>query len=139
MRSIANYYVQYMPFLKALADIESGNNPRAVGTKGEVSAYQILPKVWAEIDPNLPMVTDNITNIQKSGRVAAKLLRRLQQLYIKATGSRPSPQDLYIMWNRGFDFYSKRNFVVSNIEYKTLVETANRYNNLVEVYRRKCL
>ena len=82
MRSIADYYVQYMPFLKALADIESGNNPRAIGAKGEVSAYQILPKVWEEVDPNLPMVEQNIVNIQKSGRVAAKLLRKLQ-LYLQ--------------------------------------------------------
>lgn len=34
------------PMLRALAAIETGNNPRAVGKKGERSAWQLMPATW---------------------------------------------------------------------------------------------
>lgn len=33
--------------LAALAEVESGNNPRAVGRLGERSAWQLMPRSWA--------------------------------------------------------------------------------------------
>lgn len=33
-------------FLKAIAEVETGNRPNAIGASGEISAYQIMPHNW---------------------------------------------------------------------------------------------
>jgi hypothetical protein len=136
MPSYHDIYWKARPFLQALADIESGNNPKAIGKKGEVSAYQILPKVWTTIAPLTKLSVRNIEDHQIAGRVAYKLLWDNHKKFLEITGTKPSPQDLYIMWNRGFNFYKRNGFRVDPIKYKKLVDAAQRYDTLVNKYNR---
>src|ERR1700720_924076 len=41
-------HVQAMERWKALSQIESGDNDRALGLAGEISRYQIRPDVWRQ-------------------------------------------------------------------------------------------
>lgn len=65
-----------LKFLEALAQVESGGNPEAVGPCGSAGLYQIHPKTWASLterpfsDAKKPL---------RSQIIALKLLQRLKK------------------------------------------------------------
>ena len=66
-------------FILAIALVESGNNPKAVGRAGERSAYQITEKVW-KANTSMPFTNAHTRNPQVSRYVAerhALYLRRM--------------------------------------------------------------
>lgn len=86
------------PIEWALAQIESGHlrNPdRAKGSSGEVSRFQIMPRVWKAYSRSR-----DYTNPQVAWSVARRILKDRQAWFISATGREPAPFDLYVMWNK---------------------------------------
>ena len=84
-----------MDRLSALSMLETGNNDRQIGRKGEVTRFQILPRLWRQYGQGDPMnATDAARAVQRimSERLGrAALPRRL-----------PHPItnfDFYVLWN----------------------------------------
>lgn len=100
--------------LAALGQIESGDDDFAVGSHGEISRYQIMPKLWQEKaagrNPRDPAV---------ARAVAASILNSRIARYVKLHDTQPSPAAIYRLWNpRCHD------------------ETATRYANLVDEFNK---
>lgn len=123
------------PILAALAMIESGNNPRAIGRKGERSAYQIMPSVWKQ-HSKVPFVIAT-----KQPEIALDVVES-HAIWLANTFKQEQPMgshrtinniDFYIMWNRGFTYYKRCEFDPAKISPKTR-EKAVRYQNLVMLY-----
>ncbi len=70
--------------------IESGDNDGAVGTRGEVSRYQILPELWPGGNP-----TDHENALQ-----AAEELMQPRVTSFKSRHKRdPNDFEFYVLWN----------------------------------------
>lgn len=80
--------------LSAIAEIESGNNPKAVGKMGEVSEYQVLPAVWAFYGGTSVHVS------QDRKRVAGLILNKLVSEYRSTYGKDPTVKQVYLLWNQ---------------------------------------
>jgi len=108
-------------FILAIALVESGNNPRAVGKAGELSEYQITERVWMRYANTVgPFTRKNAGNRIKSRYVAFCHAEELSQKY-KASSSQvaklsPSEKRVYEYklvticaagWHRG-EAYMKR-------------------------------
>jgi hypothetical protein len=74
----------------ALAMLESGGNDHAIGQAGEVSRYQINPKLWPGGNPFDSQVA--LTNAERimSPRMAA---------FEKSHGRAPDDFEFYVLWN----------------------------------------
>ena len=110
--------------LEAISLIESGGNDAAVGYAGEVSRYQILPKVWRTYSRS-----QNYRNPWLSGEVARHHLRFLMTRFQQETGRDPRDFDLYVMWNAGLNYYRKQGFDGSKV-HRIIRERAERFVNL---------
>lgn len=74
----------------ALAMIESGECDQAVGRAGEISRFQIKPKLWPGGDPHDPLTAMS----------AAKKIMRQRLDEFRLTHSRqPTNFDFYVLWN----------------------------------------
>lgn len=72
----------------ALAQVETGNDPEAVGASGERGAYQILPSVARQYGGGYDWAT--------AQAILSDRLARLPR--------HPTPEDLYLLWHRPGDF-----------------------------------
>jgi hypothetical protein len=86
---------------EALAEVETGARKAvrcsadyAVGSKKEISRFQILPSVWREYSKH-----DNYHDPNAAWVVAHKILRDREAEFRRATGRPWDGVDLYIMWN----------------------------------------
>ena len=98
----------------ALSMIESGNNDSAVGSVGEISRYQIRPRLWPGGNPHNPHLA--LTVAQKI--MEARLLK-FQHAHKRA----PNDFELYVLWNAPQEVNHPRHAVA---------ERAERFANLVE-------
>lgn len=88
--------------LDALSQVESGNRDRAVGRAGEVSRYQIMPKVWKAFGGRNP-------RDQREARRVARLYLEAQSAAFKLKVRRdPTPCELYMLWNSPRKFRAHR-------------------------------
>ena len=110
--------------LDAISMIESGNNDHAIGGAGEVSRYQIKPKVWQAFT-NL----NAYQNQKVSCWVASQYLSFLENAFQKGTGRAPSDFDLYVLWNAGYHYYAKLGFSARRVG-PVIRERAERFVNL---------
>ena len=115
--------------LEALSMIESGNNDQAVGKLGEVSRYQILPRVWRSYSKGW-----NYRNPQLASKVAAKHLHFLESGFRERAGREPSDFDRYVLWNAGLAYYTRIEFSQKRV-HSVIRGRANRYVNLREMKR----
>ena len=115
--------------LEALSMIESGNNDQAVGKLGEVSRYQILPRVWRAYSSAW-----NYRNPQLASEVAEKHLNFLESGFRERTGREPSDFDRYVLWNAGLAYYTRIGFSPSRV-HTVIRGRANRYVNLRQMNR----
>lgn len=76
--------------MAALSAIESGGNDRAVGRAGEVSRYQVLPRVWRAYAPGKRPEDPRV-----SGAVVMRIMRDRARIY----GPPRSDRDWYVYWN----------------------------------------
>ena len=74
----------------ALSMIESGNNDRAVGARGEISRFQIRPELWPGGNPR----------IANEAMEAARelMLPRLAEFRL-SHGRLPTDTEFYVLWN----------------------------------------
>lgn len=110
--------------LRALAQIESGNNPRARGRHGEISEYQITPAVWKESSARLSR------SLTLDHRLNSKLLASYHLGVIRASlrqawRREPTPAEIYSAWNCGITATIKGQIP------RATRERANRFVNLV--------
>lgn len=98
----------------ALSMIESGDNDHAVGTHGEVSRYQILPKLWPGGDPQ---------NEQEALSAARAIMDVRLQRFERIHKHPADDFEFYILWNAPWE---------ANHPSRAVSERARRFANLVE-------
>jgi hypothetical protein len=79
----------------ALSQIESGDNDKAVGRKGEISRYQILPDVWAAFAPE----TANWQNPKDALAVAKETMKKRCTEFEQTYHRPPTDFEFYVLWN----------------------------------------
>lgn len=70
--------------------IESGNRDSVVGRRGEISRYQILPRLWINGNPLDPHAA--LANAQ---RIMSARITGFEQ----ASGRAPTDFEFYVLWN----------------------------------------
>jgi hypothetical protein len=87
--------LQAMDRWTALSQVESGDNDHAVGRRGEVSRYQMLPEVWrryawAKADWRRPSDSLSVARLAMSERCL---------VFERRFGRRPTDIEFYVLWN----------------------------------------
>jgi hypothetical protein len=113
--------------LEAISLIESGGNDRAIGGAGEVSRYQILPRVWKTYSHSR-----DYQNRFLAGEIAKRHLEALQRSFEQASGRKPGDFDLYVLWNAGMDYYRRHGFSPRRV-HTVIRERADRFVNLKQI------
>lgn len=96
-----------------------------IGTRKEVSRFQILPHVWKSYSASREFQNPNVAWV-----VAEKILADRQAQFRRATGRNWEPVDLYIMWNAP-GVYEKAKWDRSRVS-PVVMERAQRFSNLME-------
>jgi len=110
--------------LEAISMIETADRDWVVGSAGERSRYQIMPKVWSSYTSSR-----EYRNPQLARAVAERHLASLEETFLKATGREPSDFDRYVLWNGGPTYYAKINYDAKRV-HPVIRERAERYVNL---------
>jgi hypothetical protein len=110
--------------LEAISMIESGNNDHAVGGAGEVSRYQIKPRIWRTFTTSRAY-----RNAGVSTWVAEQYLTWLEDHFRRRTGREPTDFDRYVLWNAGPVYYRRIGFAAERV-HPTVKERARRFVNL---------
>ena len=115
---------------EALAEFETGATragrcagDRAVGSRQEISRFQILPAIWREYS--------HATNYQSpdaAWAVAEKILRDREVIFRRATGREWDAVDLYLMWNAP-GAYQRAHWDRAKVS-RAVRDRAHRYANL---------
>jgi hypothetical protein len=79
----------------ALAQIESGNNDHARGLAGEVSRYQIKPRVWHRY----ASANSNWRNAEQSLPIAKAAMRDRCAAFQRTFRRPPTDFEFYVLWN----------------------------------------
>jgi len=96
-------------FLEAIAQVESGCDRKAVGKAGERGMYQVGKAAWD--DANARLEAKGIWHKQYSkwrdvvaqDMIAATHLQILRERFRKDGFTTPTPEQLAVAWNRGYD------------------------------------
>jgi hypothetical protein len=110
--------------LEALSMIETGDNDQMVGGAGEVSRYQMMPRVWKQYS-NSQAFSDPAV----SSQVAQRHVDWLESFFRNRAGREMTELDLYVMWNAGPGYYARKHFSPAQIA-PSVRERAQRYANL---------
>jgi hypothetical protein len=113
--------------LEAISMIESGNNDDAVGQAGEVSRYQIRPRVWRQFSQSLAYDDARVAEA-----VARRYLDWLSAYLNQRAGRVADDFDLYVMWNAGPAYYARIGFSKERV-HPIVRERAQRFVNLREM------
>ena len=103
-------------FLESIAMVESGQNRKAIGKAGERGMYQVGKAAWfdanalLESEKHFHYQWSQWRNITAQDMIAAAHLRILRKRF-KADGySTPTPEQLALAWNRGYEGAKSWNF-----------------------------
>lgn len=110
--------------LEAISMIETGDNDRMVGGAGEISRYQIMPRVWKQYSNS-----EAFSDPAVSSQVAQRHVDWLESFFRKRAGREMTEFDLYVMWNAGPNYYARKNFSPAQVA-PSVRERAERYANL---------
>ena len=80
--------------LSALSAVESGHNDKAIGPRGEVSRYQVLPSVWRQNSKGF-----SPRNPESSRIVAERLMTQRVNQFSRTHQRAPSAQEWYLLWH----------------------------------------
>jgi hypothetical protein len=97
----------------ALSMLESGNNDYAVGQRGEVSRFQILPTLWPGGDPQ---------NRQEALAAAKEIMQVRLNRFEKTHKRSATDFEFYVLWNAPWQ---------ANHPSKAVSDRAERFANLV--------
>jgi hypothetical protein len=111
--------------LAALSMLESGDDDRAVGPRGEVSRYQISPALWKAYTDSREYRDPAV-----SSPVALQHWSRLYNYYLARTARPPDDFDMYVLWNTRAGYYAKYGFNPQRV-HATVRDHAQRFVNLV--------
>jgi len=98
----------------ALSMIESGNDDQAIGSRGEVSRYQIRPFLWPGGDP---------VNSHVALEAAQKIMQPRVNKFQAAHHRAPTDFEFYVLWNAPQEV---------NHPCHAVAERADRFANLVQ-------
>lgn len=113
--------------LAALRMIESGDNPRARGAKGERTAYQIMPATWKQYaDKGMRYDTRH-----HADEVASRILTHQRAQFLGIARRQPARAEVYAMWNLGFAGFKRRGFDLARCPLVTQ-DAAMRFAALAE-------
>lgn len=87
--------VQAMDRWAALSQLETRDNDSAVGAAGEISRYQIKPRLWRRYAPS----DADWRNPAQALAAARQLMKERCATFERAYGRRPSDFEFYILWN----------------------------------------
>jgi hypothetical protein len=105
------------PRFRALGMLETGNDDYAIGSKGEVSRYQIMPDIWPKcLDPHDPELARHMAQALMTARV---------RWFQKQFGIEPGPYNWALLWHCP---HRIKHPTASDRDY------ANRFVNLVQKY-----
>ena len=110
--------------LEAISMIETADRDWVVGSAGERSRYQIMPKVWSAYTSSR-----EYRNPELARAVAERHLAVLEETFRKATGREATDFDRYVLWNGGPTYYAKINYDAKRV-HPVIRERAERYVNL---------
>jgi hypothetical protein len=97
----------------ALSMIESGDDDRAVGPRGEVSRFQIRPELWPG---------GNSQNEQDALAAAQEVMKPRLEAFEKSHGRPATDFEFYVLWNAPWQLDHPS---------KAVTERARRFSNLV--------
>jgi hypothetical protein len=83
-------------WLKALKEVESNDNPKAVGKHGEVTEYQIMPNVWREYSKK-PVGRCGPNEI---AAVVKEIWSDRIESFVRRYGRKPTAAEIYLVWHR---------------------------------------
>ena len=98
----------------ALSMIESGNDDQAIGSRGEISRYQIRPTLWPGGNPLNASVA-----LQVARKIMDARILRFEQTHNRA----PTDFEFYVLWNAPQEVNHPR---------RVVAERAQRFANLVQ-------
>jgi hypothetical protein len=104
----------------ALSLLESGNNDAAIGPAGEVSRFQIKPRLWAEFFGEDRAAAP--TNPRVALRVAQAIMRERCAAFERRFHRPPTNFEYYVLWNAPCQVRKPG---------KAVTERADRFCNLV--------
>lgn len=117
---------------EALAEFETGATTpklcaadRVVGSRKEISRFQILPAVWGQHSSSR-----NYRDPETAWNVAQKVLREREQAFRRATGRDWDYVDIYVMWNAPGE-YRRAKWNRARVS-RVVMERAHRFANLMQ-------
>lgn len=116
--------VQAMDRWAALSQIETRDNDNAVGAAGEISRYQIKPKLWQRYARS----DANWTNATAALAAAQDLMRERCTGFERSYNRKPTDFEFYILWNAPAQIDKPR---------RAVRERAERFCSLVSVDDRR--
>ncbi len=122
---------------EALAEFETGAigptvcaADRVVGSRKEISRFQILPVVWRQYS-----TSHNYYDPEVAWNIASKILQDRENRFRTATGRDWDHVDLYVMWNAP-GVYQRANWKRNRIS-PAVLERAQRFANLMQERSRR--
>jgi len=116
--------VQAMDRWAALSQLETRDNDNAVGTAGEVSRYQIKPKLWRRYAPS----DANWKNPVEALAAARELMKERCTRFESVFNRPPTDFEFYVLWNAPSQIKRPR---------KVVRERAERFSRLVALDDRR--
>ena len=107
-----------MDRLSALSSLETGNNDRMVGKRGEISRYQVMKAEWRSITGST-----NYRDPELAREVTLKLLGQRVERFRARYHRNPSDFEFYALWNAPAQALTGR---IS----RTVAERSQRFANL---------
>lgn len=118
--------------LRAISQIESGDNDKAKGRHGELSRYQLKRSVWKQHFPN---EKDQRHIPAEAKRCAKAHLCWLElRLCLVTKTNNPKPRDVYAAWNLGLEAYARRDYNFNKLP-ASIKQRADRFTNLYTEFR----
>lgn len=110
--------LQAMDRWSALSEIESGNNDRAVGRAGEISRYQIKPKIWQRYASEKA----DWEKPEQSLPVVKEAMQARCKAFERSFHRPPTDFEFYVLWNAPAQIRKPT---------KSVADRATRFSNLV--------
>ena len=121
-----------VPEIRALGMIESAERDTIIGKRGEVSRYQITPKIWKYYSKEYNVA--HWGDYKYAATIAYMVYTDMRKTLTLTLRRQPTDTEMYIMYNCGYGYFAKHDFAFTRIPWK-LRERAMRYNNLVLLYK----
>jgi len=107
-----------MDRLTALSMIESGGNDHMIGKVGEISRYQVRPKLWQSVTNSRQFTQPKLARY-----VASALMKKRIRAFAAKFGRSPTDFEYYALWNAPREVLTRQ---VSPV----VAERCRRFSNL---------